>query len=86
MTGGGALLFIWIVVPLSMAFLSMTLKDSANRWGNIILGIVFTCFNALGLVSTIFIEQRPVYEILTETSKVVVAALIVWHGRKWPRE
>ena len=68
-----------------MAFLSMTLKGSANRWGNIILGVAFTFFNALGLVSTIFIEQRPVYEILTEASKVVVAAIIVWHGWKWPK-
>jgi len=34
----------WLI-PMFMAFLSLTLKDSANRWSNIILGIVWTVFN-----------------------------------------
>ena len=86
MTDSGLVLFIWIIVPLSMAFLSMTLEDSANRWGNIILGIVFTGLNILGLSSTIFIEQRSVHEILTEASKVAVAALIARYAWKWTRK
>jgi hypothetical protein len=35
---------ILILVPLIMAFLSLTLKNAANRWANIIVGIVYTVF------------------------------------------
>jgi hypothetical protein len=37
------MLLVWsivLLVPLVMAFLSLTLKDSTNRWANIIMGIV----------------------------------------------
>ena len=85
-TSDGVLIFLWISGSLTMAFLSLILKDSANRNANISIGMVFTCLNILGLISTIFIEQRPVHEILTEASKVIVAALIVWHGWKWPKQ
>ena len=85
-TSAGVLIFIWVVVSLTMAFLSLILEDLANRWANIILGIVFTGLNILGLSSTIFVEQRPVHEILTEASKVVVAALIAWYAWKWPKQ
>jgi hypothetical protein len=31
---------IMMLVPLVMAFLSLTLKDSINRWANVVLGVV----------------------------------------------
>ena len=36
-------------IPLTMAFLSLTLKDSANRWANIIVGIVVAALIILEL-------------------------------------
>jgi len=36
---------ITLLVPLVMAFLSLTLEGSMNRWANIIVGIVFTVLN-----------------------------------------
>jgi hypothetical protein len=33
---------IMMLVPLVMAFLSLTLKDSINRFANVALGIVYT--------------------------------------------
>ncbi|TLM98516.1 hypothetical protein FDZ71_17025, partial [bacterium] len=33
---------IMMLVPLVMAFLSLTLKDSINRWANVALGIGYT--------------------------------------------
>jgi len=33
---------IMMLVPLVMAFLSLTLQDSINRWANVALGIVYT--------------------------------------------
>jgi len=37
-----AIMYFW--VPLVMAVLSITLKDKANRWANIILGIFYAGF------------------------------------------
>jgi hypothetical protein len=74
---------IEFLVPFFMAFLSLTLKDSINRWANIIVGIVFT---ALGLVSVIGYLAIPsaysAYAILVWLSILVVTALIVWYAWK----
>jgi len=71
---------ILLLVPLVMAFLSLTLKDSANRWTNIILGIVFTVFQLVALIETL--AQPSAHAILMEISKVVAPALIVWYAWK----
>jgi len=71
---------ILLLVPLIMAFLSLTLKDSANRWANIILGIVFTVIQLVALIGTL--AQPSAHAILMEISKVVAPALIVWYAWK----
>jgi len=68
---------IILLVPLVMAFLSLTLKDSINRWANIILGIVFT-----GLMVIALAESAAAYVILLTLSKVVAGALIFWYAWK----
>jgi len=75
---------IVLVVPLIMAFLSLTLKDLANRRANIIMGIFFTGLMVLALAGSLA-TFRPVNEILLEASKVVVSALITWYAYKWPK-
>jgi hypothetical protein len=69
-------LAVMMLVPLIMSFLSLILKDSANRWANVIVGIVYTVFQLFALVETL--AQPSAYAVLMETSKVVVPALIVW--------
>jgi hypothetical protein len=73
----------WIV-PLVMAFLSMTLKDLANRWVNIILSIIFTVLNIFHLIE--HLAEPSVYQILIIGSTIVVTALIIWYASKWPKE
>ena len=73
----------WLV-PLAMAFLSVTLKDSANRWTNIILGIVFTALNIFHL--TEHLAEPSAHQLLIIGSTVVVTALIVWYAWKWPKQ
>jgi hypothetical protein len=68
------------LVPLVMASLSLTLKDSTNHWANVIVGIVYTGFQVFALVETL--AKPSAYAILMEVSKVVVPALIVWHAWK----
>lgn len=71
--------------PLVMAVLSLTLKDSTNRWVNIILGIFYTGFILLQLISNIATVTYP-YAILMDISAVVAAALIAWYAYKWPKK
>jgi len=78
---GMAVMYFWI--PLVMAVLSLSLKDKANRWANIILGIVYIGFVLVELVSNILTAAYP-YAILMSTSALAVAALITWYAYKWP--
>ena len=71
-------------IPLVMAFLSMTLKDSANRWTNMILGVVFTVFNIYHL--TLPCVGSRAHQWLIVGSTVVVTALIAWYAWNWPKE
>jgi len=71
---------ILMLVPLIMAFLSLTLMDSINRWTNIIVGIVFTVFQLVALIETL--AEPSAWATLMELSKVVAPALIVWYAWK----
>jgi len=80
--GPDLLLFLAIalLVPLVMAFLSLTLKDSTNRWANIIVGIVFL---VLGLTDLPKYAAKPsAYAILMWLAGLGATALIVWYAWK----
>jgi len=80
------------MIPLTMAYLSVTLKDLANRRANITLGIVFTALNIFHLVFEFMVQpsihmvQASLHQLLIDGSTVVVTALIVWYAWKWPKE
>ncbi len=69
---------ILFLVPLIMAFLSLTLKDSMNRWVNIIVGTVFAAL-FIGVIVTV---AKLSGETLITFSTVVALALIVWYAWK----
>ena len=73
--------FFWLL-PLWLAFLSMTLKDSSNRWVNFVLGVVFTLLNIYHLIEHL---ASPV-QILIIGSTVAVTALIAWYAWSWPKQ
>jgi hypothetical protein len=71
---------ILMLVPMLMAFLSLTLKDSMNRWVNIIVGAVFA---VLWLVGVVDAAQSAYWgEALMTLSAVVASVLIVWYSWK----
>ena len=76
---------IIFLVPLVMAFLSLTLKDSINRWTNIIVGIVFAGLG-LGLSGSIdYLARQSAYSAYVTLIGIVgfvAAALIVWYAWK----
>jgi len=69
-----------VLVQLSMAFLSLTLKDSANRWANIIIGAVFVVLELFALCDAV--AKLSAWATLMMLAKVVVTALIVWYAWK----
>ena len=93
--GAGGLLFeaLFSLIPLWLAFVVMTVKDSCNRWTNFILGIIFTIMNVwhfleCGVVVT---EGGPVagptaHHILLVGSTIIATALIAWYAWKWPKQ
>ena len=74
------LLAILTLVPLIMAFLTLTLKDSINRWTNIIVGAVFAVLWCVDIVDAV--EKLSAWGILMTLSAVVALALIVWYAWK----
>jgi len=92
--GEGMFLFMslfWLI-PLTMAFLSVTLKDLANRRANITMGIVATTLNVFHSLYELMVQpsihmiQPSIHQLLIDGSTVVVTALVVWYAWKWPKE
>lgn len=71
---------ILMLIPMVMAFLSLTLKDSLNRWVNIIVGVVFAILWLVGVVDA---AQTAYWGgALMTLSAVVASALIVRYSWK----
>jgi hypothetical protein len=67
-----------MVLPIVMAFLSLTLKQPVNRWTNIVLAVVFFLVNVVGL---------PTYPSWYDRFLIVVGlvfnVLTVWYAWRW---
>lgn len=67
---------IFLEIPIAMIFLSRVLKYRANRWANIIAGVITILF-VIGGGST-YLSY-----IFFATVEVVCMLLIVWYAWKW---
>jgi len=77
-----ALAILMLIAPV-MAFLSLTLKNSINRWANIILGIVFAGFALVFPIG--YVAEQSAYSAFVTvigSVQVVASALIVWYAWK----
>jgi len=72
----------WLI-PLIMAFLSVTLKGSVNRWTNMIVGIVFTIINIWHITEPCC---NLAHQKLLIAFTIIVTALVVWYAYKWPKQ
>ena len=75
--------FWWI--PFVMAFLSLTLGDTANRWTNFVVGIVLAAVCVVGLIESA-IKRFPMAIPVDYFVGVVAGALVAWYAWKWPKE
>ena len=70
---------IFMLIPIGMVVLSMTLNYPVNRWANIISSIFFFGFTLMWLL----VKPPPAYKILLGSLGLVCNALIVWYAWKW---
>ena len=69
-------------IPILMSFLSLTLKDKANRWANRGAGTFFVLFDLVFLVLLVWPFS---YETVWAVMYLVFTALVAWYAWKWPR-
>jgi cbb3-type cytochrome oxidase subunit 3 len=67
-----------MLIPAIMVFLSLVLRHKANRWANIILGVLYTAVNVGNLVG-----ESWAYYILFGVVEIALTLLIVSHAWKW---
>jgi hypothetical protein len=92
-TGAGASTRLAIVeafanwlIPLTMAFLSVTLEGLANRYLNMVLGGLYILLSIFHVARCpiIHVSNKPsVHQLLVGISTVVVTALIFWYAWSW---
>ena len=82
---GGFLAFwsIFWLIPLIMAVLCFSLKDSANRWLNFIMGIVFVLFYIFDTIQRLVQGESLIAQGVLDVVAPVVAACIAWFA--WRR-
>ena len=70
-----------------MATLSLTLKDSINRWLNIIVGVFFTIASLVFPIDYLM-KQDAYYTglILVGIAGFIFAVLIAWTAWKWKKD
>ena len=75
---GAAILMETAIV---MVLLSRVLKYRANRWANIIAGIIHTA----AVFSSMFVGTTPaLYYVFFGTIEIACTLLIIWYAWRWP--
>jgi len=91
--GGWLFAAIYWLIPFWLAFVTITVKGSSNRWANFILGIVATLLNiyhffmcGVPLVQPILLSEPTAHHALLLGTAVVATVLITWYAWKWPKQ
>ncbi len=78
------ILSIIMAVPIVMSFLSLILKEKANRRANLSIGIFFVAWE---LIFLIFVySQDAAYELFWGFVYLLFVALVVVYAWKWPKQ
>lgn len=83
--GLGFLFAFYCWIPFAMAFLSLTLKDKANQWTNLVMGILIAAWCVSGLIDSA-INGYPAAIAGHNLVGVLGGVLIAWYAWKWPRQ
>ena len=80
------LMSVIFVVPILMSFLSLTLKDTPNRWTNRAIGTLFALFDLAFLLWVVLAGGPLGYETLWSFVYLTFTALVVWYAWRWPKQ
>ena len=82
----GTIIFfsLFWLIPMAMAFLSVTLQDMINRKINIMLGIIFTIFYIVHLFMHLMKGELPLDHLIMCLLMILLPVLILWYALKWP--
>ena len=72
----------FVMIPTLMIVLSLTLKAKANRWTNIIVGIL----QIVVVLGSNFIGKPEAHYLFGSGVELVLLLLIVWFAWKWPKQ
>ena len=70
---------ILMEIPMAMVLLSAILKHKANRWANIIAGIIMTVVQC----ATLFAGLPTKYYLFFSIIEISATAFIFWYALKW---
>lgn len=70
-----------VTIPSLMVFLSVALPARANRWTNIVVGILYIPYSLFNLAGA---AGWPHY-YFGAAVEVVLLALVLWYAWKWPK-
>jgi hypothetical protein len=70
-----------MTIPSLMVFLSLALPARANRWTNIIVGILY-----IVVVVGNTVGESWAFYIFGSVVEAVLLALAVWYAWKWPKQ
>jgi hypothetical protein len=74
-----------LAVPISMSFLSLTLKDKANRWANRVIGVLFVLLD-LAFLGWVLFAGAFGYETFWSLVYPAFTASVVWYAWRWPKQ
>ncbi len=66
---------------IAMVLLSRILEYGANRWANIIVGVIHTA----SVFSSLFTEPPTPSYVLFASVEIVCTLVIIWYAWKWPK-
>ena len=72
---------VLMTIPSLMVFLSLALPAKANRWTNVVVGILYIVV----VVGNVVGESWAFY-LFGSVVEIVLLALVVWYAWKWPKQ
>lgn len=80
-----AVFALFWLISFIMAFLTLILKGSANRYPNAVLGLIFAIFLIIDIAGHLSRGEAFGGHCLMGVAGVIVGVLIFWHALKWPK-
>ena len=79
---------ILMEIPIAMILLSRVLKRAANRWANIVAGVIETAAVLLTsfILPAFHLTGTSSYYLFFGAVEVASTSLIIWYAWRWPRE